>query len=255
MKKCLTAICILVLFLCAGCSNEQNSLVNGNNDTNNITLGEYLKTKGYSKIGNILCDQITENNIKQIGYINQDESETYMIINGNEKYNLSLKLYSSTNSNCKKSTGSTETNMISNLSIDNTIDIYASKNYDRSFVILNDKSLAKISTDNINVDDYGNKTYHGGYDKVIVNLNDESERLINLNGWGDYPVLKTDKGYYSLTKKIMNEYECNIYEDVECQYEYVYDFDDISKFYDEIFYYGGGIVLDKDMNLYTKNVA
>ena len=253
MKKSLTVIIIVFLLMCVGCSKGENKEINKIIDINTTTLEEFLISDGYKKMGTILCDQIKDGNIKRIGYINQNETETYMITGSNEKFNISLKLYSTTKQNCEKSTNTKETNMVSNLILNNAVDIYASYTNDRSFVILNDNTLAKINTDDIVVDDYGNKTYHGKLDKVTINLNSTSEKLISLNGWGDYPILKTDKGYYSLTKKNINEYECSTYEDIKCQYEFVYGTDRISRFYDEILYYGGGILMDKSMNLYTKN--
>lgn len=255
MKKSFTVIIIVFLLICVGCSKGGNNDINKIKDINPITLEEFLKSDGYKKMGTILCDQIKDGNIKRIGYINQNETETYMINSSKEKFNISLKLYSTTKQNCEKSTDTKETNMVSNLILNNAVDVYASYTNDRSFVILNDNTLVKINTDDIVVDNHGNKTYHGKLDKVTINLKNPSEKLISLNGWGDYPILKTDKGYYSLTKKNINEYECSTYEDVKCQYEYVYDTDGISDFYNEILYYGGGILMDKSMNIYTKNVA
>lgn len=153
-----------------------------------------------------------------------------MIINRSERYNLSLKVFSATNSNCIKSSDTNTTDMILDIIIDNAVDIYSSRISDRSFAIMDDNTLKKLDTllNDIIIDDYGIKKYNGNYYDVVVNLNDTNEKLISLNGYGDYPILKTNKSYYYFYKKIINENECNLYADIDCEYEYVYELDEIS---------------------------
>jgi len=247
MKKILLVIFVVTCFMTIGCVRNVDKDENDNDKvlSENITLDEYLVKNEYSKIGNIKCDEITNTNIKRIGHISKNSVETYMILSNNEKYNLSIKLYSTTNTNCQKASSDISTNFILGIYLNGSRDVYISKNYDRSFVIFNDNTLGKIEIDDGEIQD----------DEIVnvtINFQESNEKLINLNGNGDYPILKTNAGFYRFSKKLLNEKECSTYVDIKCKYEYIYSLDEISKYYNEIIYYDRDIILDKSMNLYTR---
>lgn len=249
MNKNVIFILLVLIFLITGCVKNSNI---DNNDNKEIidkekTLDNYLYNLGYKKF-QISCDEISNDNISHIDYVSISGGTTFIVLNGNEIYDLNIdKLYSSTNSNCKRNYNNDNRilylSLINNISIDNAKDIYRTGNINRTFAILKDNTVKKISDDDFTVEE-----------NININLK-QNEILLKLNGSYDFPVLKTNLGYYKLKRKILNQKDCETFADIKCKYEYSYELDNISDFYDEILYYDGHILLDNNLNLYSKDTA
>lgn len=240
MKK--FTLIFLIILLITGCSYSSSS----KNVSNEMKLDDYLLGLGYKKF-QISCKYIFDKDITHIGYVSIYGGTTFMILGNNDIFELNTeKIYSSTNSNCQEAKNNEDAiyylNLIKTLQIENTKDVYVNANRKRIFIISNDNSIKNI------LDDYSNM--------IDVNvIFEQSEIPQKLNGTYDFPVLKTNLKYYELKSKNINKEECEKYADIECNYEYSYETDNISKFYDDILYYDGHIVLDKNLNLYTDSKA
>ena len=210
-----TIILLVLALSIAGCAKNADIITSDENTLENKTLDSYLSEMNFKKF-QIKCDEITSNNINHIGYFNVNGGTTFMILNDNEVYDFSVdKLYSSTNSNCQRSSNynmliSNYFDYVNNTYVENAKDIYRNGSDDRIFAILNDNTIKKINASDFSI-----------------------ENNVSLN-------LKAD---------------CEEFVDVKCKYEYSYELDNISDFYTKIIYYDGQILLDDCLNLYTKNVT
>lgn len=243
-----TIILLVLALSIAGCAKNADIITSDENTLENKTLDSYLSEMNFKKF-QIKCDEITSNNINHIGYFNVNGGTTFMILNDNEVYDLNVdKLYSSTNSNCQRSSNynmliSNYFDYVNNTYVENAKDIYRNGSDDRIFAILNDNTIKKINASDFSIEN-----------NVSLNLKAD-EVPLKLNGTYDFPVLKTNFGYFFLKRELLNKEDCEEFVDVKCKYEYSYELDNISDFYTKIIYYDGQILLDDCLNLYTKNVT
>ena len=284
MKKRFYIILVL-LFVClvSGCDNnskhkdtikkEETTNTTKNEDTNTIKKEEKSNcsiNNNNGKYDFAINESLVCPEIKNIAY----SGDGYFIDNQGILYEISNKLYSTTNTNCRK----VETDVIFEKAIKNTL---ISK--DGSFYTYWDSKLKKVTNEEIEngrawyginqmeiklyrlnknisyiaqldmndpeiyVFTKGNEIYQVTYD---YNTNKASEKLIYTFNDGEKVVSLTDgyvitnKNYYRYGE--INKNECSKYEDVKCEYGLVV-VDSISNCSSEIIYISNSRIVTKNM--------
>lgn len=86
--------------------------------------------------------------------------------------------------------------------------------------------------------------YQGNYVVNIGNL--QGEKISNIYS----SLIKSNKNFYQLKKRVINEEECETYLDISCQYEYYLEKNQIlSNSYDDILGYASGEIITKDFKI------
>ena len=269
MKKYFRII-FLLLFMCvlAGCNkSNDNSLIPEQDITNtkcSINSQEFFWNHN---IDSFVCPELSD-----IAY----SGSNFFINDKGELYEFSSKLYSATNTNCKKvDTEIVFVNVIRDTLISKEGNFYSF--HDSNLERISDEEIEKgpawygidqmlielyklnndiswlTTTLNMNNTDgryvypKNNKLYQVIYDHNMNTIKEEllhtfedDEKIISRpNGY-----IITNKNYYQYGK--INEDECSKYEDVECEYGLVV-VDSIENCSNEILYISDNIIVSKDM--------
>lgn len=185
--------------------------------------------------------------IKYIGYFNKYGGQTFLVTENDVFYEVYVNKLYQNQTNCKK-VNESEWETIS----ENNFQLYYYRNTSNrlrdklgSFSYLSNGRDQFVVIDNI---PYVMKV---SQNKEILNEIEFANNEI-IEGISDTGYLTTNKAFYSYSEKIIND--CEKYADVECEYksEYILD-EEFSKFYEEIIYFDGSILIDVNYNVYTNN--
>ena len=272
MKKYFRII-FLLLFVCvlAGCNKSNDKMLTPERDITNtkcsINSQEFFWNYG---IDSFVCPELS--NIAYSG-------SGFFVNNKGELYEISSKLYSTTNTNCKKvDTEIVFDNVISNTLISKEGNFYSFSNSDlkritdeqiekgRAWYGIDQMEIKLYKLNNnisyfaqldheapeIYVYNKGNELYQITYD---YNTKTANEELLYTFKDGEKIISRTDgyiitnKNYYKYGK--INEDKCSKYEDVECEYGLVI-VDSAENCANEIIYISDKITVTKEMLNNTK---
>ena len=269
MKKYFRII-FLLLFICvlAGCDkSNDNSLIPEQGITNtkcSINSQEFFWNHN---IDSFVCPELSD-----IAY----SGSNFFINDKGELYEFSSKLYSTTNTNCRKvDTEIVFVNVIRNTLISRDGNLYSF--YDSNLERISDEEIEKgpalYGLDQMNIELYNlnndiswlkilnstywhdgtyvypknNKLYQVTYgyntntikEELLHTFEDDEKIISRPNGY-----IITNKNYYQYGK--INEEECSKYEDIECEYGLVV-VDSVENCANEIIYVSDNIIVSKDM--------